>query len=259
MSRSILVRAVRAAALLAAGLPMPEIVDLRHEGPAVVGAPMEIVVEARGVGLDGARLTFPDLQGGIGGAACGPSTIGTSRFALPYRPTWAGRHVVQVTVVAGSCALRPRTASRPLVVDVAESPQVPAPAVAPSCPGADLIPAGRALRPARHAVVCLLNVERLARGLGPVHLTRKLRRRASHRAHLMRRRGYRLRAVPGEQLSLATGVLSTPRQIVAAWLASDVHRRGLLDPAATRIGVGVVSGVGEPFGRVGATFAVELG
>jgi uncharacterized protein YkwD len=47
----------------------------------------------------------------------------------------------------------------------------------------------------------------------------------------------------GENLAWATGSSATAGAIVAAWLASPPHRRNLLDPAFTLIGIGDRDGV----------------
>jgi hypothetical protein len=80
------------------------------EGDPVVGGVLDVVVEVRDASR--VRVTFPDLQGWVAQRSCCPGASRVRRFVLPYRPGWAGRHVLVV-----SAAGRGRD-WRPLVVDV---------------------------------------------------------------------------------------------------------------------------------------------
>jgi uncharacterized protein YkwD len=82
----------------------------------------------------------------------------------------------------------------------------------------------------------------------------------SLRARLLRARyikpfeGY----LVGENLAWAGGTQSTPRAIVAAWMASPGHRANVLHPRYTEIGLGFV--VGTPADRSqGATVTANYG
>ncbi|MCW2690513.1 MAG: hypothetical protein JWR37_5403, partial [Mycobacterium sp.] len=78
----------------------------------------------------------------------------------------------------------------------------------------------------------------------------------------IRRTGYlpsRGRWSAGEILAWTSGSLATPRGIVDAWMGSPEHKRILLDPAFSDVGVGVV--FGSPREGVGTaiTAAADFG
>jgi hypothetical protein len=227
------------------------IVSAAPAGPAVEGQVVDIVVETSAP-VDGARLTFPDLQGSFGASLCalrgGP---GSRRVVLPYRPAWAGAHSLLVSVSSGTCGLAPQTDWR--LVEFEAAPAVAAAtASAPGCAGADAAPIPRSMQAARLAVVCLVNAERAARGLPALAPDERLRRVASRSAHRPARRGRR-----GEQRAVTPG--SAPSAVVTAWLANEAHARDLLDPAVRRLGVAVVARFPEPLRRPETTYVVELG
>src|SRR5688500_10967010 len=88
------------------------IVSAAPAEPAVHGVPVDIVVETD-VPVDGARLTFPDLQGGFAAMMCGlRGEPGARRMVLPYRPAWSGLHSVLVTVSTGACGVHQQSAWR---------------------------------------------------------------------------------------------------------------------------------------------------
>jgi Cysteine-rich secretory protein family len=136
---------------------------------------------------------------------------------------------------------------------------------------------------AASVTLCLINRERAARRLPPLAWQPELAMMAiGHSEDMLRRRffshvtpdgaDFRLRvdrtsyvsAAPtwrvGEVLAWASEPIDTPADIVAAWLASPLHRRLLLDRHYRDIGVGVVAGI--PVAGVagaGATYTAELG
>jgi uncharacterized protein YkwD len=63
----------------------------------------------------------------------------------------------------------------------------------------------------------------------------------------------------GELLSWASGEKATPRAIVDAWMASPGHRRTLLDPRFSDIGVGVAIGAPRPAAGSAITVDADLG
>jgi len=236
-----------------------EILSARPDGPVVAGFPLDIAVAARG-GADGVLLTFPDLQGEVRASACGlRRAAGRARFALPYRPSWAGTHVLSVSVLAGACRPHARSDSRLVRLEAAETGVLAARAPRTrGCPRAARQPIPRIMRASRMAVVCLLARERAALGLPPLVADERLRRQASRAAHALVR-GEARAARPGEQRTTATGELSAPHRVVATWMASSPLRRDLLDPAVGAIGVSVVPGGYGPLRRPGATYVVVLG
>jgi uncharacterized protein YkwD len=65
-----------------------------------------------------------------------------------------------------------------------------------------------------------------------------------HGAFVARLRDYHVTAPTiGENLAWGTGTEATAEAIVSAWLASTPHRRNLLDPSFTLIGIGDLAGV----------------
>ena len=137
---------------------------------------------------------------------------------------------------------------------------------------------------ASSAVVCLVNIERAARGSEPLRRDADLAHAARGYALEMSQRQFfahvspegnrlsdRLRAAgygdpgdgwrAGEDLGWGTGERSTPNALVDAWLASDHHRRILLSSAYEEVGVGVAAGAPRPTrsGPPGATYAMDLG
>jgi uncharacterized protein YkwD len=59
----------------------------------------------------------------------------------------------------------------------------------------------------------------------------------------------------GEILAWASGSQATPRGLVDAWMASPEHRRILLDPKFSDVGVGVVAG--SPQGGQGTAITAD--
>lgn len=113
------------------------------------------------------------------------------------------------------------------------------------------------------SIACLINVAREDAGLPPLRPDRALSSAALSHSRSMSNSGYfghdgpggspmqRMRAAgarcgrycsAGENIAWASGRLSTPLQIVQAWLNSPPHRRNILDPSFRQEGVGVAAG-----------------
>ena len=131
------------------------------------------------------------------------------------------------------------------------------------CANTQLQPNGHNLRLIRAATLCLVNHERALRGEAPLRSNARLRRAAQgHSASMafedyfehygpsgqtplsrMRAAGYisssRVGFEVGENIAWAISPLSTPRSIVAAWMASPGHRANILDPHYRETGIGV--------------------
>jgi uncharacterized protein YkwD len=122
-----------------------------------------------------------------------------------------------------------------------------------SCPYAD-VPVGSApLATLRAAALCLTNQERAAHGLPGLRASARLNLVAERQTHAMVASGdfthgtnftlrfstvgYDWRAA-GE--NIATGY-STPRSVVAAWMASTDHCRNILDPTFRDAGTGATT------------------
>lgn len=126
------------------------------------------------------------------------------------------------------------------------------------CPhSSDLARAGNAIK-GRAAVLCLVNHERVGRGLAPLIEDPRLESAAQAHADDMGRRNFyahvspdgldadrRMRAAgydgqsTGENIHWGVGVSATPARIVEDWMNSPGHRANILRPSFTRIGTGV--------------------
>jgi uncharacterized protein YkwD len=111
-------------------------------------------------------------------------------------------------------------------------------------------------------IVCMHNWARQQQGLGPLHVSQKLRvsshdkakdikrcRQFSHEAcgrnpfYWFHRVGFmRGDYGAGENLAFGSGALGTVRDTMSAWLNSDVHRSVLLTPSFDEAGISVVGG-----------------
>lgn len=154
----------------------------------------------------------------------------------------------------------------------------------PPCPGADLRPDHADLALAGAATVCLLNQERRSRHERGLRSNRYLQRVASGEvrqmvgwnyfgdqppagkspARVIAASGYGARAArlaTGQNIGWGTGRYATPASIVAAWMASPPHRRLILTPAFSDVGVGVSPQLPAVLGRSqpGDLYAVEFG
>jgi uncharacterized protein YkwD len=131
------------------------------------------------------------------------------------------------------------------------------------CAHAGLRPTRKNLDLIRAATLCLINRERAANGERALRPNGRLRRAAQAHTDSMAFGDYfehvgprgqtplaRMRAVGyvsssragyevGENIAWGTLGLSTPRAIVAAWMASPGHRANILDPHYRETGIGV--------------------
>ena len=157
--------------------------------------------------------------------------------------------------------------------------------LATPCTGTEVTPEPADMGVVREAVLCLVNQERASHGEQPLRNNPKLQAAAeSHSAECVeldyfahvspsgetpveriQDTGY----IPspfdgyvlGENLAWGTYELSTPKSIVAAWIASPPHLANILESRYTETGIGVAPAVpssrGE--GAPGATYAQEFG
>jgi uncharacterized protein YkwD len=158
----------------------------------------------------------------------------------------------------------------------------PAGAQAADCgAAADSVPDASNLTQVGQATLCLLNNERGAQGLRPVTEAPGLTQPSlAYSARMVAESFFahespdggtlvdRLTAVGyiapdgdwavGENIAWGQGELSTPRSIVAAWMASPGHRKNILTGEYTEIGLGVVTGTpGDT--SWGATYTTDFG
>jgi uncharacterized protein YkwD len=156
------------------------------------------------------------------------------------------------------------------------APAVPGPPSAGACAGATASVGGPE---GRHAVRCLLNAARVARGLPRLRASGPLARAAFRHARAMARldffdhvspggttprvraarAGYAPAAYVGETIAWGTGTDATALGTVRRWLGSPDHDRILLDRRLRDVGIG--SSAGSPFdpGAGGATVVADLG
>src|SRR3954470_24978386 len=150
-----------------------------------------------------------------------------------------------------------------------------------ACPYADSVPTAATIAQASQATLCLLNNERAAAGLHPVAETPGLTQpSAAYSARMVAESFFahvspdggtlvdRLTAAGyiapdgdwtvGENIAWGQAGLSTPRSIMAAWMASPGHRKNILTGELHEIGLGVVTGTpGDT--SWGATYTTDFG
>jgi uncharacterized protein YkwD len=159
------------------------------------------------------------------------------------------------------------------------------PADAGACPGADLRPSQGNLEAVRSATLCLVNQERTNRGEPALQPNTRLQHAAQGHSDDMVSKDYFEHSGPqgdtplsrmtdcgyiyssqigyeiGENIGWGTLTLSTPRAIVAAWMASPGHRANILDAhfRDTAIGVSpeVPSSLGQ--GQAGGIYTQDFG
>ena len=131
------------------------------------------------------------------------------------------------------------------------------------------------------ATLCLINVQRRARGLAPLSANATLARAARRHAADMVLRGYFSHVSPsgvtftarlqrngylrsgcswsaGETLAWGIGAAAAPAGTVSAWMHSPPHRAVLLGRSFREAGIGAVGGVpGNP--SAGVTYVGEFG
>ena len=150
------------------------------------------------------------------------------------------------------------------------------------CAGADVVATPQEARSFERSTLCLLDAQRTAAGLSALSTRTTLSRAAAgysaqmvresffaHRppaglglAGRLARAGYLSHVATdwlvGENIGWATGTAATPRQLVAAWMASPGHRRNILEPAFRDVGIGMASGT-PASGPDGLTVTTDFG
>lgn len=153
------------------------------------------------------------------------------------------------------------------------------------CADTDLRPSRSDIERVRAATLCLVNRERKARGEVPLQLNGRLQQAAQGHTESMAFRDYfehvgpggdtplsRMRAVRyiyssqigfevGENIGWGTLWQGTPREIVAAWMASPGHRANILDPhfRDTAIGVSPHPPSALAHGQLGGIYTQDFG
>lgn len=179
-------------------------------------------------------------------------------------------------------SLRRHAAALVIVGGLAASAATATPGAAAACPNADQAADGATVSQLAAGVRCLLNEERAGAQRSPVSANSRLATAAKGHAVDMvarhyfahtslggatfvdriRRAGYlpsRGQWSAGEILAWASGPLATPRGIVDAWMASPEHRRILMDPRYSDVGVGVAVGAPEASADPALTVDADFG
>ncbi|MFL5895960.1 MAG: CAP domain-containing protein [Thermoleophilaceae bacterium] len=149
-----------------------------------------------------------------------------------------------------------------------------------ACASASANPSGRNLARVSRAIVCLLNGQRAAAGLRPVHLNARLGRASRGMAKLMVSQHFFAHDTPsgrslldrvrvtgyvsgswqlGENLAWGSGSLATAGAIVNGWMNSPGHKANILHAAFRDIGIGVRLGAPQPGLSGGATYVTDFG
>jgi uncharacterized protein YkwD len=171
-----------------------------------------------------------------------------------------------------------------VTVAVGSSPAI-GEALANPCQGADLLPDQSNLELVRAAILCLINQTRARGGKLPLRPNAALEQAAQGYSDRMVAEDYfehvapngetpanRLKAAGyladpragytiGENIAWGTGSLSTPRAIVAAWIASPEHLSNILDDRYRDTAIGVAAAAPSSLGggQAGATYTQEFG
>ena len=165
-----------------------------------------------------------------------------------------------------------------LVVAVLAAPSA---ALAADCQGADVRPAADNIPQIAQTTLCLLNVERAAKGLAAVSEQPQLTKASSAYSALMVSEQFFAHVSPegseltdrltgvgylgnpgswivGENIAWGESYLATPGAIVKAWMNSPPHRANILNGDYSDIGLGIA--VGTPASsNPGATYTTDFG
>jgi uncharacterized protein YkwD len=154
-----------------------------------------------------------------------------------------------------------------------------------ACRDARLVPNKDNPARVRRATLCLLNVERMSRGLAPLRASGQLRKVATAYSRNMVREHFFDHVSPegstmlnrirkgtsylnrsvldwalGENLGWGEGPQSTPQAMVRLWMASHGHRENILNERFRHIGIGVATGAPADVGRErAATYTTDFG
>ena len=164
-----------------------------------------------------------------------------------------------------------------IAVLVAATFALAAPASASACPGANELPHVGSIETAERATFCLINRERTTRGLRKLRRNGRLDLASVRHARAMAARNYfahgnyvgRIKSANylrgarswrlGENIAWGSGELSTPAEIMDAWMNSPGHRANILHRGFREVGVGIASGTPNRSYPDGATYATDFG
>jgi uncharacterized protein YkwD len=215
----------------------------------------------------------------------------SSPLASVYRtvtvtPTRSGERPRPLIVGAPTLVKPPRTLIPPILPASSVSDASSGPALASRksrhCAGAGrrVRRSSKALRAARKSLLCMLNLQRRARGLPRLRSNRRLLKAAERHSRSMVVRGYFSHVEPGggsmfdrvtrsgylrnvrnwsigENIAYGWGSASSPSAITRSWMASTPHRANILDGKFREVGLGIVAGA--PGRSGGGTYTTEFG
>jgi uncharacterized protein YkwD len=199
---------------------------------------------------------------------------------IPFRQDIA---VATIGVVFSFCAVAQAEAPVGFAA-AAHAAKVTPPKLPAVCPNADLEPAAANLAAIDRATICLINKERVARGLVALAENVRLDRAAARHSRDMVAgnffaddgpRGQRpaqrtvaagygrgaSRYRVGQNVAIGSTGADTPAQIVAAWMNQPQHRAVLLRAFYRETGLGTVAAVPARYanGRTGTTYTQVFG
>lgn len=143
------------------------------------------------------------------------------------------------------------------------------------------MPTAATMESARDAMLCLLNNERVTRGLAPFSRQSQLENAATKYAQSMVSERFFAHVTPlgqvlhqrlasyintalrwkvAENLGWAENAQAAPRAIVDIWMHSDVHRGNMLNARYDEVGIGIVNGTPTGISPArSATYTAEFG
>jgi uncharacterized protein YkwD len=156
-------------------------------------------------------------------------------------------------------------------------------AASAACAGEELEVSDQNTVALEESILCLINERRASSGVGPVRLNAKLAQAASRHSNDMVSQGFFSHTSPGggtfisriastgytrgarswlvgENLAWGSGSLSTPANLVEAWMESPAHRANLLRGRFREVGLSGVRGTPSDSGdQTGVTVSSEYG
>jgi uncharacterized protein YkwD len=209
------------------------------------------------------------LLGAVALSACGGDDGGTPRAAGGKAAARSGLGTPLTATNEHDGSIRPDVTEREpdesSLQDVAPADEQALADGAGSCGATDAEPSAPTLGVSAQAILCLLNVERAARGLAALRMNPRLSRAARGHSEDMVRNLYfshdakngtsmldrikstgylkaRLAFTVGENIGWGSGSLSTPDALVKAWMNSPPHRANILQGRYRELGVGLILG-----------------
>jgi uncharacterized protein YkwD len=172
-----------------------------------------------------------------------------------------------------------RAARRAPAAAAADRAAPPSSTPVSACPDTATQPTAANIDAIRASILCLVNAERAARGMGALTDEGRLATAALGHARDMVARGYfahttpdgvdfsaRIRAAGyrdwftvAENLAWGSGAYATPASIVQSWMESPGHRANILERSLRESGIAVVIGAPATGVTDGATYAQEFG